>query len=194
MSAGDTGRVPTGTGSQGSAPEPRAASQPEALIPRASAVLSPCERYRYALARDWSSAPTLPIIMLNPSTADANVDDPTIRRCMGFARREGFGGIFVTNLFAYRATSPNDMKAASDPYGPEGSAWLERALRSAAGTGVPVLAAWGAHGSYRDRAGTVIISARGWGTRLACLGTTSGGHPRHPLYVKGDQRLVDFSK
>lgn len=157
------------------------------------AVISPCGRYRYMLSRTWDTgAHPLPIIMLNPSTADASIDDPTIRRCMAFARRDGFGGILVANLFAFRSPSPEAMKDEPDPYGPEGSTYIESVLHNAAEHHVPVLAAWGVHGAHLDRAKMVMISALGHGTRMACLGTTKDGHPRHPLYVKGDQPLEPY--
>ena len=169
-----------------------------ALDMRRTATISPCGKYRYDLTRQWRwghsalGSHLLPIIMLNPSTADADVDDPTIRRCISFARREGFDGIRVVNLFAYRATSPGDMKIAADPFGPEGSAYIERTLEMAAVLETPVLAAWGAHGGFRARDEAVRISAKGWGARLVCLGVTAAGHPRHPLYVKGDQPFVAY--
>ena len=84
------------------------------------------------------------------------------------------------------------MKAADDPFGEFGSMAIEQLLSGAAQAGVPVLAAWGAHGQHRDRARMVTISARGHGARLVCLGTTKDGHPRHPLYVRGDQPFVPF--
>lgn len=159
-----------------------------------SAYISPCGQYRYGLERRWDRrAAMLPIIMLNPSTADADIDDPTIRRCMAFARRDGFGGIAVGNLFAFRATSPETMMAASDPIGPLGSIALDELLSGAASAKAPVLAAWGAHGAHRGRAEMVAISARGLGAQLVCLGTTKQGHPRHPLYVRGDQPFVPFA-
>lgn len=159
-----------------------------------SANISDCGRYRYGLERRWDrGAYPLPIIMLNPSTADASIDDPTIRRCMTFARRDGFGGIAVANLFSFRATSPEAMKAAPDPIGPDGIEALDVLLSTAASVNVPVLAAWGAHGTYRDRANEVIVSARDWGARLVCLGTTKDGHPRHPLYVRSDQPFIPFA-
>lgn len=158
-----------------------------------AAEISPCGQYRYWLLRVWDrSLKTLPIVMLNPSTADASKDDPTIRRCMAFAAREGFGGIRVVNLFAFRATSPDDMKAASDPFGPEGSAVLGEIFMVAGMTDTPVLAAWGAHGDHRGRAEMIRLSAKGWNARMICLGTTKGGHPRHPLYVAGNQPFVPF--
>lgn len=163
------------------------------LLIEYSANVSECGRYRYGLERRWDrSLPMLPIIMLNPSTAYASVDDPTIRRCMAFARRDGFGGIAVANLFAFRATSPEAMKAAADPIGPDGIEALDVLLSAAASINRPVLAAWGAHGSYRDRANEVVASAMDWGAQLVCLGTTRDGHPRHPLYVRADQPFVPF--
>jgi hypothetical protein len=158
---------------------------------RKDALISDCGQYRYWLTRSWDAgAYLLPIIMLNPSTADADNDDPTIRRCMAFARRERFGGIRVVNLFAYRATAPEAMKGATDPFGPEGSLWIERVLHRAVEGQYPVLAAWGAHGTYQDRDAVVKAMARRRGAKLACLGATKDGHPRHPLYVKGDQPFV----
>lgn len=158
------------------------------------ALISPCGLYRYWLTRVWNpGARKLPIIMLNPSTADAAIDDPTIGRCMSFARREGFGGIRVVNLFSFRATSPDDMKAADDPIGPDGSAHIEDVLRVSVAAGIPVLCAWGAHGGYGNRDKAVLLSAEGWGADMVCLGTTKEGHPRHPLYVRGDQPFEPFA-
>lgn len=157
------------------------------------ALISDCGRYRYTLRRQWDpGASHLLVIMLNPSTADAEIDDPTIKRCISFALRERFGGIIVMNLFAFRATSPNDMKAAADPIGPDNDDWLVSKLNLFASLNEPVLVAWGAHGSHLDRAARVVALADLAGSRLVCLGTTAAGHPRHPLYVKGDQPFVAF--
>ena len=107
---------------------------------RCDAVISECGRYRYSLLREWNAGrPRLCIVMLNPSTADANKDDPTIRRCIGFARRDGYGSIVVVNVAAFRATKPKDMLMAADPVGPENDAalWFG-AMQSEA-----VLVAWG---------------------------------------------------
>ena len=162
-----------------------------AAIAAKDALISPCGKYRYWLTRRWADGPALlPIVMLNPSTADAAVDDPTIRRCMSFARREGFGGVFVINLFAFRATSPDDMRASADPVGPDNDYWTIRVLKGARAINIPILAAWGAHGDHRSRANYVRGMANMHGARLTCLGTTKQGHPRHPLYVKGDQPLT----
>lgn len=158
------------------------------------ALISPCGLYRYSLTRRWDAgAYSLPIIMLNPSTADASIDDPTIRRCISFAKREGFGGIRVMNLFAFRATSPDAMRAAVDPVGPDSFAHFETLFAHvSSNSNVPVLAAWGAHGDHLSRAEAITREARYHGARLVCLGTTKQGHPRHPLYVKGDHPFVPF--
>lgn len=160
---------------------------------RKGALISDCGRYRYILRRQWDpGAGHLLVVMLNPSTADAEIDDPTIKRCISFARREMFGGIVVMNLFAFRATSPNDMKAADDPIGPDNDSWLGTMLTAAPTFDQTVLAAWGAHGAHLDRAAQVVALADRAGCRLVCLGTTAAGHPRHPLYVAGHQPLVPF--
>jgi len=163
------------------------------LFAASSAVISECGKYRYELRRQWSEDRALDIIMLNPSTADADVDDPTIRRCIGFAKREGFGGIRVMNLFAYRASSPADMlEQGWAAVGAGNDALLQEMLREAARAKSPVLAAWGAHGIH-GMAKRVQQLARHYGARLVCLGKTNGGHPRHPLYVKRDQPFAALS-
>jgi hypothetical protein len=148
-----------------------------------AALISPCGRYRYWLKRSWDpGAWSLPIIMLNPSTADSEVDDPTIRRCMSFAKREKYGGIFVVNLFAYRATDPTELLRAADPIGPSNDHWLREAIGHASGD---VLCAWGAASGEQ---GARVL--RMCGATAKCLGKTKEGHPRHPLYVKSDQPFV----
>ena len=151
--------------------------------------LSSCGDYRYRLWRYWEPLYHHPMvfIMLNPSTADASVDDPTIRRCIGFAKREGHNGVEVVNLFAGRATKPADLFKMTDPSGPE---WLTK-LRQVISTpeGCRFVAAWGANPKAEKRAKTVARSFRDANLPLLCLGTTKSGAPRHPLYVKGDQPL-----
>ena len=110
------------------------------LLTEADAVISDCERYRYRLTRRWDDGPTCTFIMLNPSTADARKDDPTIRRCIGFARREGCAALLVINCFAFRATKPADLFAAEDPIGPENDRHIMAASLDADGQ---VIAAWG---------------------------------------------------
>ncbi len=141
--------------------------------------------YRYTLRRRWASPeePSVCWIMLNPSTADAVVDDPTIRRCIGFSEGWGFGSLTVVNLFGLRATDPKALLTAPHPVGPENDEAITTAVRGAWVT----VAAWGVHGTLRERgyAVTNLVTER-LGRDLMCLGTTKDGHPRHPLYVKGD--------
>lgn len=127
------------------------------------------------------------MIGLNPSTADAARDDPTIRRCIGLARRWGFGGITVVNLFAFRATKPADLKTAFDPVGPRNDSTIRKVIH-----GVPVIAAWGTHGGFggRDRAVLKLLCGH---PRVFTMGLTKQGHPRHPLYVRYDTLLIPFA-
>jgi hypothetical protein len=160
----------------------------ESVIRRAD--MSPCGRYRYRLSRYWGRGPMLPFVMLNPSTADAEVDDPTILRCMGFGRREGGGGIVVANLFAFRAPSPVALTKATDPIGLDNDDALIELAADSRGNAIPIICAWGARGGVAaDRASQMLRDA---GARLVCLGKTRDGHPRHPLYVRADQALEPF--
>ena len=144
-----------------------------------AAVFSPDARYRYTLRRQWDDAqPYCLFVMLNPSTADATQDDPTIRRCIGFAKNWGFGGLLVGNIFALRSTDPAALYHVDDPVGPENDYYL-RMLRDEATLSV---AAWGVHGAFGGRSKEV---ANQWGKALHCLGLTKDGHPRHPLYMPG---------
>ena len=145
------------------------------------AAFSRCGSYRYGLWRLWDeSRPLVLFVALNPSTADHERDDPTIRRCIGFAREWSFGGLVVANLFAYRTPYPALLKSAHDPVGPRNDRWLARLSADAQ----LVVAAWGAHGDYQERARHV--SARLG--QCHALGLTASGAPRHPLYVRKDVR------
>lgn len=148
--------------------------------------------YRYELVRRWSVDPMVCWVMLNPSTADADLDDPTIRRCMGFASTWGCGGIRVVNLFALRATDPKEIKRHHAPIGDRNGTAIMRAIQ-APDTSF-VVAAWGASNPYPgvSSIGHVRTHAQRSERALLCLGTTKGGAPRHPLYVKGDQLLTAF--
>jgi hypothetical protein len=106
---------------------------------RSPALLSPCRRYRFALWRRWDIGPQVLFVMLNPSTADEAMDDPTIRRCIGLARSWGFSALAVGNLFAYRTTSPADLSASADPVGSKNDHWLHRLHEESSLT----IAAWG---------------------------------------------------
>jgi len=139
------------------------------------ATLSGDRVYRYALTRQWGDGERVAFIGLNPSTADATTDDPTIRRCIGFARDWGYDGLVMLNLFAFRATDPAVMMAAADPVGPENDATIMEYVDSTA----VIVAAWGAHGDYRKRGASV----RAMIPDLRCLKLTKNGHPGHPLYL-----------
>lgn len=159
-----------------------------------SATLSNCEKYRYELRRTWGPlSAVLPIIMLNPSTADDTLDDPTIRRCVRFAQDSKYGGISVFNLFSFRATSPDEMKKEPDPIGPYNDHILIEVLSIAAEQRQPVLCAWGSHGDFKGRSQTFMGWARILGTPTICLGMTKSGQPRHPLYVPASQPFEAFN-
>jgi hypothetical protein len=154
------------------------------MVVAQSAVLSGDGVYRYQLSRTWNaSLPKVTFIMLNPSTADAAADDPTIRRCIGFAKYWEMGGIVVGNLFAVRATQPAAMKMAADPVGPDNAAHLERICRTAALSGGPVVAAWGAHGNHMKQDETFLGWCWEWDVEPQALRLTKSGAPAHPLYL-----------
>lgn len=147
------------------------------------ALFSADRRYRYLLWRTWQeSGPLVLFVGLNPSTADELSNDPTIRRCIGFAKSWGARGALVGNLFSFRATKPRDLFAADEPVGEDTDAWLEvgRAVSST------TVACWGAHGSHLGRSQQVrpLLGA------VMCLGTTNEGEPRHPLYMRADTPLA----
>ena len=145
-----------------------------------TATISPCGRYRYTLGRRWGDGPLACWVMLNPSTADATQDDPTVRRCIGFSKAWGYGGLVVVNLFAFRATDPAELLARRTlAVGPDNDA----AILAAAESSSVVVAAWGVHGTHLGRADAVTSLIRRAGYSLRCLGRTKGGLPRHPLYV-----------
>ncbi len=151
---------------------------------RGSASFSEDGRYRWTLTRHWGDGPPALWVMLNPSTADATEDDPTIRRCVSFSRRAGAGSLTVVNLFALRATDPAALAAERDPCG--ASNWPVIRAHLAAHP-VMVVAAWGAHPmAHRSAVRLHLADHPG----LVCLGTTKGGHPRHPLYVAATTALV----
>lgn len=147
---------------------------------RTGAVLSDDRTYRYRLWRQWDvSKPTLAFVMLNPSTADETDDDPTIRRCLGYAKDWGYGSLVVGNLFALRSPDPERLREHDAPVGPENDAHLEAIAAEAD----RVVAAWGANGSLHDRAREVADLLAG---ELVALETTKSGHPVHPLYQPVD--------
>lgn len=151
------------------------------------AKISDCGQYRYALTRYWGDGPMAGFIMLNPSTADATLDDPTIRRCIGFAKREGCGSLVVVNLYALRSTNPSALRGHLHPIGPEWRKHFDEAIAHVDG---PLIAAWGADPSVAAQRFTVQQVLRKAGRAAVCLGKNKDGSPKHPLYVRGDAPLV----
>ncbi|WP_281825925.1 DUF1643 domain-containing protein [Jannaschia rubra] len=146
-----------------------------------TAVYSDDERYRYDLIRKWNdSGSRINFVMLNPSTATEFANDPTVERCERRARALGFGAFRVTNIFAYRATDPRDMRAQPDPVGGPAN---DAAIRDAALWADQVICAWGTHGAYLDRGHAVAQLLRATGQPLTTLGLSKAGHPKHPLYI-----------
>lgn len=155
------------------------------------AEMSECGLYRYMLWRTWAPAilPPLGVIMLNPSTANAMINDPTISRVIKRAQASNYGGIIVGNLYGFRATEPKDMKAATDSVGPHNDSYLLMIGKLCP----TVLCAWGAN-AERGRAIVVkeMLKALPTPPRLVHLGLTKDGHPRHPLYIRTDQMLEEL--
>ncbi len=160
-----------------------------------AATFSADMRYRYHLSRQWA----LPItagedrgacmfLMLNPSTADIKLDDPTIRRCVGFASSWGFSGLSVCNIFALRSTDPAALYTTPDPVGPTNDLNIEGTAR----TCCLIIAAWGVHGEYMNRGVQVLRNLQAKGYTVHHLGLTSGGHPKHPLYLPKTSTPVPF--
>lgn len=151
------------------------------LFTSGTAVFSPCRAYRYELRRVWDpSLPTVGWIMLNPSTATETVNDPTVRRCIGFTRDWGYGGLTVRNIFALRSTDPKALKGHPDPVGPDND---EHLARGAASEDAWTICAWGAHGSLNGRDREVMDLLSESGAVVHHLGLTKLGAPRHPLYL-----------
>ena len=163
------------------------------------ATFSPDRKHRYTLRRVWASEWTADkglfpppkassfaaFIGLNPSTADETQDDPTVRRCVGFAKRWGFGGMFMLNIFALRSTDPAGLYKFRDPVGPRNDHFITQVAKLPE-VGI-VIAAWGNHGALLSRGWDVIKMVQGAGVLLMRFGPlTIPGQPRHPLYLKGD--------
>lgn len=150
---------------------------------------SPRRTYRYLLTRIWDpTVPPVVFLMLNPSTASADQDDPTVRRIVGFAKSWGRGGVIVVNLFALCATNPARLRTHRDPVGRYNASFVQHAIRQAD----LVVAAWGAGGVLADRGTDMARALLGQGVALKALRLTSTGQPGHPLYVPADTALIDY--
>ena len=154
---------------------------------KSGAVFSACENYRYTLWRIWGGNGLVQFIGLNPSTADHERSDPTVTRCINFARRWGYGGLVMTNIFAFRATHPRDMKSSGSPIGRDN----DEALKVTRSYCTEAVAAWGVHGTFWGREEQVANLLLG--RRLVSLGETKAGHPRHPLYIPADTDRKEWS-
>lgn len=150
-------------------------------------VFSPCRKYRYSLFHIWDKDnPTYAMFIgLNPSTADENKLDPTLRRCAAFSKRWGYGGLVMTNIFAYRDTDPKIMKKQDDPIGPDNNSILLECSKEAS----VIIAAWGNHGEFMNRGNEVKKLIK----NLCCLKLSKNGNPYHPLYLKGDLNPIPFA-
>jgi hypothetical protein len=159
------------------------------LIEYATATFNVTRTHRYQLTRTWDRdrAPMV-FVMLNPSTADAFVPDPTITRCLGFARRENTGDLVVVNLFALRSTDPSVLDGHPNPIGHSNDRFLIESVQDAA----VVVAGWGVPGQLGDRDREVAGLLAERGVELMCLGRNKDGSPKHPLYVRADQPLEPY--
>lgn len=151
------------------------------------ATFSLCRKYRYDLWRIWAKRkPMCSFIGLNPSTATETEDDPTVRRCINFAKKWGYGGMFMLNLFGYRATNPDDMKRQDDPVGPDNDKVI---LQRMSESGL-IVVAWGVHGKHNGRDASFLNWVKP--IELHCLGTTKRGFPKHPLYLEKKLDPIPF--
>ena len=147
--------------------------------PSGGATLSSDQCYRYLLWRRWDERPPAVFVLLNPSTADGNIDDATVRRCQGYALALGAGGLRIVNLFALRATDPGTLYVTQNPIGSNNDVAICEAVR---GAGL-VICGWGRHGDYLDRATAVMQMLGRQGVEVKCLRLNKDGSPSHPLYL-----------
>jgi hypothetical protein len=156
---------------------------------KSSAQFSDCGKYRYRLTRKWSDGPSVAFLMLNPSTADAEKNDPTVERCHRRAVDMGFGALTVINLFAFRATDPKNLKKAKRPVGPlNDDIVLETAQNSDM-----TICAWGSHGIHRERDQHMRTLLREAGIKTHILDLTKFDQPRHPLYLSYSKKPVPWT-
>ena len=143
------------------------------------AILSADRKYRFVLTRIWDETkPTVVFIGLNPSTADEEVDDKTIRKCIGYAKRWGYGKLIMVNLFAFRSTDPYMLKKVEDPVGPDNDSYIQKCVSESN----LVIACWGNDGKLLNRDKVLMDSL----PNLVCLKRNKNGTPHHPLYLSKD--------
>ena len=160
------------------------------MLSSSGATFSPCRRWRYLLWRRWdASKPVANFLMLNPSTADEVKLDPTCARARDYAERWGYGALIVTNVFAFRNTDPNRMKAVKDPIGKDNDAAIVRAAKESA----LVVCAWGNHGAFLDRSTEILRMMKATGIALHALRVNANGEPAHPLYLPGKLKPISYA-
>lgn len=151
--------------------------------------MSPCGAFRYWLRRgDIFQGRFLTFIMLNPSLANETRDDPTLRRCIAFAEREGYSALVVVNLYALISPRPSELKHSPDPVGPDNDFWLDWAIGMRRGG---FIAAWG-NNADPIRVAQVVAKLDRAGVEVHCFGINKNGSPKHPLYVASDAKLTRF--
>ena len=149
------------------------------------AILSEDRKYRYVLSRIWDESKSMVMIIgLNPSTADETIDDPTIVRCIDFAKNWGYGGIYMLNLFAFRATLPKDMFSVENPIGDENDKFIEKYSKLSD----KVICAWGNDGKYKNRSQEVLSKIE----NKYYLKLNQTNEPAHPLYLRKDLIPIQF--
>lgn len=154
----------------------------------APAVFSADRVYRYVLRRTVGLNPGRCLfIMLNPSTADESLNDPTVTRCINFARSWGYGILEVANIFALRSTDPRVLYTAPSPVGKLNDLWIMTLALQAD----RVVAGWGNHGAFQGRGAQVLAYLRDAGVKVKALAHTQHGEPGHPLYILHDAELVE---
>ena len=152
-----------------------------------NATFSSCRTYRYSLSRIWDKKKKYVLFIgLNPSTANEEEDDPTIRRCVNYSKDWGYGGFIIVNLFAYRTTLPSNLKKVKYPVGSENDKYIVKLSKKADIT----VAAWGDNGNLYNRDKQVLSLV----PNLLCLKINKSGQPAHPLYLKKDLKLTKFSR
>lgn len=155
------------------------------------AEFSPCGVYRYTLTRQWADGPCVAFLMFNPSTATVTEDDPTIRKCIGFAKRWGYGRLVILNLYAIRGTDPRTPSRAVDPIGPMNDHWILETCKEAR----QVVCAWGCAQhmpTIVERMMRVLTLLQAYDVRVSCLGYRKDSHPRHPLMLSYETKMETF--
>lgn len=155
------------------------------------AVISVCGKYRYSLIRTYTSNPVEPFVLfigLNPSIADSNIDDPTLRRCLGFMEDWNLKSLKMVNLFAFRATDPREMIAQTNPTGLSNDLMILHEIKQAA----KIVICWGNKGSHLDRDKEVLEILKQYQDKVFSFGETKTGQPKHPLYLAKTTQLKKY--